>query len=128
MKYFFALAALAAVSLAATSAHAQTTTPDPALATPQTAQNARSTYDQQRDQRKLADQSVADNRRQLKQQQSQTRELKSQMKQQREQAKQQNEQLKMARQQSKAAKQQERAAKSQMKAEKQAERAARKAQ
>jgi len=128
MKHLVVLAAFAVASLAATSAHAQTTTPDPAPATPQTVQDARSTYDQQHDQRKLADQSVAENRRQLKAQRSQTRELKSQMKQQREQAKQQNEQLKMARQQSKAAKQQEKAAKSQMKAEKESERAARKAQ
>ena len=76
--------------MAATTAHAQTTTtPDPAAATPQTAQDAKTTYGQQRDERKAADQSVADSRRELKQQQSQTRELKSQLKQQREQAKQQ---------------------------------------
>ena len=128
MKKIFVLAAFAVTSLAATSAHAQTTTPDPTPATPQTVQDAKSTYDQQRDQRKLADQTVADNRRQLKQEKSQTRELKSRMKQQREQAKQQNEQVKMARQQAKASKQQEKAAKMQMKAEKQAEKVARKAQ
>ncbi|TDN36128.1 hypothetical protein E4631_07570 [Hymenobacter sp. UV11] len=128
MKKLFIGATFALGALVATSAHAQTTTSDPVPATPQTVQDARSTYDQQRDQRKAADQSVADNRRQLKSQKSQTRELKSQMKQQREQAKQQNEQLKMARQQSKAAKQQEKAAKTQMKAEKEAEKAARKAQ
>jgi TolA-binding protein len=125
MKKLFVGAAFALSALVATSAHAQTTTPDPAVATPQSTQD---TYNQQRDQRKAADQTVSDNRRQLKQEQSQTRELKSQMKQQREQAKQQNEQLKMARQQSKVAKQQEKAAKSQMRAEKAAAKAARKAQ
>ena len=128
MKNVFFGALFALGALVATSAHAQTTTPDPALATPQTVQSTQATYDQQRTQRKAADQSVADNRRMLKQQQSQTRDLKSQMKQQREQAKQQKEQLKMQRQNAKVASEQEKAAKSQMKAEKQAEKAARKAQ
>ncbi len=128
MKKLFIGAVFALSAVGATTVHAQTTTPDPAPATPQTVQDARSTYDQQRNERKTADQSVADNRRMLKSQKSQTRELKSQMKQQREQAKQQNEQLKMAKQQSKAAKQQEKAAKMQMKAEKASEKAARKAQ
>ncbi|GAB3638523.1 hypothetical protein GCM10027422_41130 [Hymenobacter arcticus] len=128
MKKLFFGAVFALSALVATSAHAQTTTADPAVATPQMVQSTQSTYEQQRDQRKAADQTVEDNRRQLKQQQSQTRELKSQMRQQREQAKQQNEQLKMAKQQEKVASQQEKAAKEQMKAEKAAEKAARKMQ
>lgn len=125
MKSLVILAAFALASFAATSAHAQTTT-DPPLATPQTVQATQATYDQQRDQRKLADQTVADNKRALKAQQSQARDLKHQMKAQRQQAKQQKEQLKMERQNAKVAREQEKAAKSQMKAQKEAEKAARK--
>lgn len=128
MKKLFFGAALALSALVASSAHAQTTTNDPALAAPQTVQSTQATYDQQREQRKMADQSVADNKRVLKEQESQARDLKHQMKAQRQQAKQQKEQLKMQRQQAKAARTQEDAAKEQMKMQKRAEKEARKAQ
>ncbi|QKG58070.1 hypothetical protein GKZ68_16440 [Hymenobacter sp. BRD128] len=126
MKSLVILAAFGLASFATTSAHAQTTTTDPAVATPQTVQSTQATYDQQRDQRRMADQSVAENRRALRAQQSQARDLKHQMKAQRQQAKQQKEQLKMERQNAKAARTQEKAAKSQMKMEKQAAKDARK--
>lgn len=126
MKSLVIMAAFGLASLAATSAHAQTTTNDPAVATPQTVQSTQATYDQQRDQRKMADQSVADNKRALREQESQTRTLKAQMRAQRQQAKQQKEQLKMERENAKAARTQEKAAKEQMKMQKQAEKDARK--
>lgn len=126
MKSLVILAAFGLASFAATSAHAQTTTTDPALATPQTVQSTQATYDQQRDQRKMADQTVADNKRAIKEQQSQARDLKHHMKAQRQQAKQQKEQLRMERQNAKVAREQEKAAKAQMKAQKEVEKAARK--
>ncbi|RYY19906.1 MAG: hypothetical protein EOO36_04705 [Cytophagaceae bacterium] len=128
MKKISLLAAFVVASLAATTAHAQTTTADPNVvatpATQQTVQDAKSTYDQQHDQRKAADQSAKDARRELKTERSQTRDLKSQMKQQREQAKQQKEQMKMQNQQAKVAHEQEKAAKAQLKAQKKAEKLA----
>jgi len=126
MKKLFFGAAFALSALAVSSAHAQTTTPDPAVAAPQTVQSTQATYDQQREQRKMADQTVADNKRALREQENQSRDLKNQLKAQRLQAKQQNAQLKIERQNAKVARQQESAAKEQMKMQKRAEKEARK--
>ncbi len=128
MKKLIFGAFLALGTLAATSAHAQTTTNDPATAAPQTSQSTQAAYDQQRQRRKMADQSVADNERAIKEQQNRTRDLENQLKAQRQQAKQQKEQLKMERQNAKAQRQQEDAAREQMKMQRRAEKEARKAQ
>ena len=126
MKKLVIGAAFALGVFAATSAHAQTTNPDPATALPQTSQSTQDAYIQQRDQRRLSDQSVADSKRALREQESQTRTMKAQMRAQRQQAKQQKEQLRMERQNAKAAHQQESAAKAQMRAQRKAEKEARK--
>ena len=127
MKKLVIGAAFALGVFAVSSAHAQTTTPDPAQAIPQTAQSTQDTYNQQRNQRKMADQSVSDSKRALREQESQTRNMKAQMRTQRQQAKQQKEQLRMERMNAKAAHQQESAAKEQMRAQRKAEKEARKA-
>ena len=127
MKNVILLAAFAIASLAATTAHAQTVTPDPNAPTPQqNVQGAQATYDQQRDQRRATEASVKDSKRALREQNSQARDLKHQMKEQRQVAKQQKEQLKQQRSADKAAHEQEKAAKEQLKMQKQAEKDARK--
>lgn len=113
----------------AATASAQTTRPDtlrPAVQPmqgtyQQNAQNAQATYNQQRDQRKAAEQTADDSRRQLKNQRQQMDDLKKQMKAQEEQEKAAKQQIKMQEQQAKAARKEEKAAKEQMKAQQEAQ-------